>query len=59
MKAKNHIAESSRAIRGLERKEHFANGGTLAAWRGGRPTVTIDRKKCASKNKCRGRIRCQ
>ena len=43
------------AIRGLERKEHFANGGDLVSWRGGTRTVTIDRKKKRNKRACRGK----
>tara|TARA_Y100000385_G_scaffold6161_1_gene6828 strand:- start:1302 stop:1487 length:186 start_codon:yes stop_codon:yes gene_type:complete len=55
MKSKNHVLDSSKAIRGLERREHFAAGGTLEAWRG-RSGFTIDRKKKNSKSKCRGRV---
>ena len=43
------------AIRGLERKEHFANGGDLVSWRGETRTVTIDRKKKRNKRACRGK----
>ena len=56
MKPKNHVLDSSKAIRGLEREQHFASGGTLEAWRG-RSGFTIDRKKKNNKNKCRGRVR--
>ena len=47
---------SSRAIRGIQRREHFANGGTTAMWRGRTVTFT-DRKKAASKKACRGKNR--
>ena len=46
---------SSRAIRGIQRRNHFANGGTLAGWRGSQ-NVETDRKKAASKKACRGRV---
>ena len=52
----DRIRESSKAIRGLERKAHFAAGGTLEAWRG-RKQVTTDRRKQANKRACRGRVR--
>lgn len=45
---------SSRAIRGIQRREHFANGGTMAGWRGSK-SVETDRKKAASKKACRGK----
>ena len=46
---------SSRAIRGIQRRNHFKNGGTLADWRGSK-SVETDRKKAASKKACRGRV---
>jgi len=46
---------SSRAIRGIQRRNHFESGGTLAAWRGAK-SVETDRKKAASKKACRGRV---
>ena len=46
------LAAVARA-RGVERKEHFANGGTLASWRGVR-LVQKDRKKEQSRKVCRG-----
>jgi len=45
-----------KAIRGLERKKHFENGGSLVAWRGGTRTVEIDRRKQHDKKACRGRV---
>ena len=43
-----------KAIRGLERKRHFEQGGDLVSWRGGTRTVTDDRKKLQNKKACRG-----
>ena len=34
-----------KAVRGIERKRHFENGGTLIEWRGGTRTVTKNKKK--------------
>jgi len=48
-----------KAIRGIERKEHFENGGSLVSWRGGTRTVTTDRKKQRDKRKCRKRVQTQ
>ena len=31
---KKGLLNRSKAIRGLEREEHFKNGGTLTSWRG-------------------------
>ena len=42
-------------IRGKEREDHFANGGTLHEWRGCLHTVTINRKKQRNKKACRGK----
>ena len=42
-------------IRGEERKQHFANGGTLTDWRGGVHTVTKNRKKEQSRKACRSK----
>ncbi|MAG24921.1 hypothetical protein CMI47_05010 [Candidatus Pacearchaeota archaeon] len=44
-------------IRGLEREQHFKNGGTLVQWRGGTRTITVDRKKRRDKRACRGKVR--
>jgi len=48
--------KSLAAIRGFDRKEHFANGGDLVSWRGGTRTVQADRKKKNNKRKCRQRV---
>ena len=45
-----------KAVRGLDRKHHFENGGDLVSWRGGTRTVTVDRKKQRDKRKCRSRV---
>jgi hypothetical protein len=44
------------ALRGRERAEHFANGGTTATWRGAARTYDNKTKARASKNACRGRV---
>ena len=44
-----------KAIRGVERRTHFENGGDLVSWRGGTRTVTVDRKKKKNKQACRGK----
>ncbi|HIE84308.1 MAG TPA: hypothetical protein EYQ00_10910 [Dehalococcoidia bacterium] len=44
------------AARGIERKRHFENGGSLVSWRGGTRTVTADQKKKKNKSKCRERV---
>lgn len=46
-----------RAIRGIDRREHFSNGGSLHDWRGGLHTVQKDKKKEKSRKACRGRYR--
>ena len=46
----------SAAVRGMDRAEHFANGGDLASWRGVH-TVWKDRKKESNRRGCRGRYR--
>ena len=48
---KKAVIETIKAARGLERKEHFANGGTLVEWRGGTRTVQRNRKKYSRKGK--------
>ena len=40
-----------KAARGLEREQHFANGGTLVDWRGGTRTVQRNKKKYSRKGK--------
>jgi len=45
-----------KASKAAARKAHFANGGTLATWRG-RPARFTDARKAASKKACRGQVR--
>ena len=57
-KSNNAALASSKAIRGIERAEYFAQPGSKAAdWMGGRKQVQADRKKKSSKRACRGRVR--
>lgn len=51
-KKKNHNIDRSRAIRGIERKMHFEQGGTVAQWRGVSWT-NKDRRKEAARKACR------
>ena len=57
-KKKNNVLDSAAAIRGLDRKAHFAAGGPLTGLNGWRAirTVTSDRRKKASKKACRGKV---
>ena len=48
--------KSTAPSRGLDRKEHFDEGRTLASWRGTH-LVEIDRRREASRRACRGRHR--
>ena len=58
MKTQNQkMLKRIKAVRGVERKRHFENGGTLVEWRGGTRTVTKNKKKQASKLACRQRFR--
>ena len=57
MKKQNkQMLQRLKAVRGIERKRHFDNGGSLVQWRGGTRTVTKNKKKVASKTACRGRF---
>ena len=53
---KKQMLKQIKAVRGIERKRHFENGGTLIEWRGGTRTVTKNKKKLESKSACRGRF---
>lgn len=63
-KVRRHKAKGSdkalkdlKAQRRIEREEHFANGGTLIAWRGGPRLVQRNRaRQIPRKTKTRGRI---
>jgi len=57
MKKQNkQMLQRLKAVRGIERKRHFDNGGSLVEWRGGTRTVTKNKKKEASKLACRQRF---
>ena len=56
-KQKQQMLKRIKAVRGIERKRHFENGGTLIEWRGGTRTVTKNKKKEASKQACLQRFR--
>ena len=51
-KAKSQLQALAR-IRGEERKAHFANGGSLVAWRGGTRTITKNKKREQGRKACR------
>ena len=58
MKKQNkQMLQRLKAVRGIERKRHFDNGGSMVQWRGGTRTVTKNKKKKASKQACRQRFR--
>lgn len=45
MKTQNkQIIKCIKAVRAIERKRHFENGGTLVDWRGGTRTITKNKK---------------
>lgn len=54
----DHRLDFSKGVRGEDRKRFFEQpGATPTGWMGGPRTVTIDKKKGASKNACRGKVR--
>ena len=53
MSKKTKKFDSAKAAAAARRKAHFAQGGTVAMWRGRASTFT-DRKKQADKRACRG-----
>ena len=58
MKKQNkQMLQRLKAVRGIERKRHFDNGGSMVQWRGGTRTITKNKKKEASKQACRQRFR--
>ena len=58
MKKQNkQMLQRLKAVRGIVRKRHFDDGGSLVQWRGGTRTVTKNKKKEASKLACRQRFR--
>jgi len=52
---KKQKIQQLKAVRGIERKQHFENGGSLVDWRGGTRTVTRNKKKYTRKSKHKGR----
>lgn len=44
-----------RAVRSIERSEHFAQGGTLIKWMGGARTITRNKKQYTRKGKSKWR----
>ena len=44
-----------KAARGIERKNHFENGGSLVSWRGGMRTITRNKKSYTRKGKSKWR----
>lgn len=46
------LKDFSRRVRGIQREEHFLNGGTLEEWRG-KSNIEVDRKKEMDKKRCR------
>ena len=51
------VLANVKAQRGLDRKHHFAAGGTLIEWRGGPCTVTKNRKAWENKRLARQKVR--
>ncbi len=57
MKGSDEALKQIKAQRGIERKLHFENGGTLVEWRGGPRLVQRNRaRQIPRKTKNRGRI---
>ena len=54
---KKQKIKALKAARGVERKNHFENGGTLVEWRGGTHTVTRNKKKFSRKGKSKWRYK--
>ena len=44
-----------KAVRSIERSEHFARGGTLTEWMGGARTITRNKKQYTRKGKSKWR----
>ena len=55
-KSKKQILKALASVRGIERKRHFENGGSLVEWRSGTRTVTKNKKRESSRKACRGRF---
>jgi len=52
---KSNMSDQLADLRGMRRKAHFANGGSLTEWRGGVAVRLPDKKKANSRKACRGR----
>ncbi len=50
-KMSKQTIKTIKASRGIERKKHFENGGSLVSWRGGTRTVTRNKKTYSRKGK--------
>ena len=57
IRRRNKQLEELARIRGVERKLHFEEGGSLHEWRGGLHTITANKKKKRNKRACRGKIK--
>ncbi len=55
MKKNKQIINTIKAARGIEREEHFKNGGSLVSWRGGTRTVQRNKKTYNRKGKSKWR----
>jgi hypothetical protein len=45
--------QALKGAKGRRREEHFANGGTLTAWRGGNAVRITNKKREADRKACR------
>ena len=54
--SKAQLLKQLAAVRGIDRKRHFENGGSLVDWRGGTRTVQKNKKREASRKACRGKF---
>jgi hypothetical protein len=52
-KPNHQRAEVLAGVRGLRRERHFAEGGTLASWRGGNAVTIPNKKRKANREACR------
>ena len=57
IRRRNKQLEELARIRGVERKLHFEEGGSLHEWRGGLHTITANKKKKRNKRACRGKVK--
>ena len=55
--SKSNQAQSMASVRGMQRAEHYAAGGTPQMYRGATRTYDNKTKARASKQACRGRVR--